>query len=140
MEYFNGANKIGESFSAPWPVSFECTKAGTHEITAVVTDNLNAASVSAAVKISVTLKNKYPDIINLFPNPNSGQFSIDLSSPLPDEENTVTITNMSGNTVYYGVIEEEENTKQFDLSHTANREIYSHYNIRKQNSHDKKIH
>ena len=80
MEYFNGTSKIGESISAPWLVSFECLKAGTHEITAVVTDNQNASSVSAAVKISVTLNSKYPDIFNLFPNPNSGQFSIDLSN------------------------------------------------------------
>lgn len=80
---------------------------------------MNAASVSAAVKISVTLKNKFPDIINLFPNPNSGHFSIELSSSIPYEENNVIITNMAGNTVYYGVLEEEENTRQFDLSHTA---------------------
>jgi uncharacterized repeat protein (TIGR02059 family) len=119
VEYFNGTSKIGESFSAPWSVYFECTKSGTHEITAVVTDNLNAASVSAAVKISVILKSQYPDFINLFPNPNAGQFSIDLSSPLPDADNTVIITNLSGNTVYYGVLEEEENTKEFDLFHTA---------------------
>lgn len=118
VEYFNGNLKIGESFSAPFEVSLECTKAGTYDIKAVVTDNLNAASVSATVKISVTLKNNYPDIINLYPNPNFGRFSIDLSSPLPDVENTVTITNLLGHTVYYGALEEEEHTMQFDLSHT----------------------
>ncbi len=119
VEYFNGTSKIGESFSSPWLVTFECLKAGTHEITAVVTDNHNAASVSAAVKISVTLKSKYPDIINLFPNPTSGQFSIDISSPLPYAENTVIITNMSGNTIYYGLLVEGENTRQLDLSNSA---------------------
>ncbi len=118
MEYFNGNSKIGESFSAPWTVSFECTKAGTHEITAVVTDNMNAASTSSAVKISVTLKSEYPDLINLYPNPNFGRFSIDIFSSLPDAENTVTITNLLGHTVYYGALEEEEHTMQFDLSHT----------------------
>jgi hypothetical protein len=118
VEYFNGNFKIGESFSAPWQVSFECTKTGTYEITAVVTDNLNAASTSAAVQIYVTLKSEYPDIINLYPNPNFGRFSIDLSSPLPDAEIIVTITNLLGHTVFYGAIEEEEHTMQFDLSQT----------------------
>jgi uncharacterized repeat protein (TIGR02059 family) len=118
VEYFNSNIKIGESFSAPWQVSFDCIKTGTYDITAVVTDNLNAASTSAAVKISVTLKSKYPDIINLYPNPNSGRFSIDISSPLPDEENTVIISTLSGQAVYYGAIEEEKYTMQFDISHT----------------------
>jgi hypothetical protein len=118
VEYFNGNTKVGESFSAPFEVSLECTKAGSFYIKAVVTDNLNAESVSAAVKISVTLKSKYLDIINLYPNPNFGRFSIEISSPLPDADNTVTITNLLGHTVYYGAIEEEERTIQFDLSHT----------------------
>ena len=108
VEYFNGNIKIGESFSAPYEVSLECSKAGVYDITAVVTDNLNAVSSSATVKISVTLKSEYPDIINLFPNPNFGQFSIDLTAPLPDGDKKVTITNLTGQTVYYGTIEEEE--------------------------------
>ena len=119
VEYFNGDTKIGESLSAPWPVSFECTKAGTYEITAVVTDNLNAVTSSSVLKIFFTYRNEYPDIINLYPNPNYGLFSIDLTCPLPDERNTVSITSLSGHTVYYGVLEEGENTRQFDLSHTA---------------------
>ena len=118
VEYFNGNIKVGESFSSPYEVSLECTKAGAYVLTAIVTDNLNAVSSSATVKISVTLKSEYPDIINLFPNPNFGQFSIDLTAPLPDEDKKVTITNLSGQTVYYGTIEEEEDTMQFDLSYT----------------------
>jgi hypothetical protein len=118
VEYFNGNLKIGESFSAPWLVSFEWTKTGTIDITAVVTDNLNAVSTSAAVKILVTLKSKYPDIINLYPNPNFGQFSIDITASLPDAENTVAIANLLGHRVYEGVIEKEEHTTRFDISFT----------------------
>jgi hypothetical protein len=119
IEYFNGDIKIGESFSAPWQVAFECTKAGTYNITAVVTDNLNAVASSSVLKIFLTNRNEYPDLINLFPNPNYGQFSINLLSPLPDEENTVTISTHTGHTVYYGVLGQEENTRQFDISHSA---------------------
>ena len=119
VEYFNGDTKIGESLSPPWPVSFECTKAGTYDITAVVTDNLSAVTSSSVLKIFFAYRNEYPDIINLFPNPNYGLFAIDLTSPLPDERNTVSITSLSGQTVYYGVLEEGESIRQFDLSHTA---------------------
>jgi hypothetical protein len=119
VEYFCGDKKIGESFSTPWEVSFECKKSGKYDIIAVVTDNLNAVSSSPAVKISVRLKSEYPDIINLFPNPNNGLFSINFTAPLPEKENTVTITNMAGHTVYYGMLESDENIRQFDLSHSA---------------------
>ena len=118
VEYFNGNIKVGESFSSPYEVSLECTNVGAYVITAIVTDNLNAVSSSSTVKISVTLKSEYPDIINLSPNPSFGQFSIDLTAPLPYGDKKVTITNLSGQTVYYGTIEEEEDKMQFDLSYT----------------------
>jgi hypothetical protein len=82
----------------------------------VVTDNLNGTSTSSSVRIFVALKSEYPDLISLYPNPNSGRFSIDITASLPEAENTVTITNLLGHTVYFGVIENEERTKQFDLS------------------------
>jgi hypothetical protein len=119
VEYFCSDIKIGESFSTPWEVSFECKKAGSYDIIAVVTDNLNAVTSSPAVKISVKLKGEYPDIINLFPNPNNGLFSINLTAPLPEKENAVTITNLTGHTVYYGMLESDQNIRQFDLSHSA---------------------
>jgi hypothetical protein len=119
VEYYCGDLKIGESFTSPWQVSFECTKTGTYDINAVATDNLNALTSSPAVKISVSFKNEYPDIINLYPNPNTGRFSINLLSPLPDEENAVIITNLSGQTVYYGALEKKEHTMQLDLSYTT---------------------
>jgi hypothetical protein len=119
VEYYCGGKKIGESFSTPWEVSFECKKAGKYDIIAVVTDNLNAVISSSAVKISVRLKSEYPDIINLFPNPNNGLFSINLTAPLPEKKSTVTITNLTGHIVYYGMLESDEIIRQFDLSHST---------------------
>ena len=119
VEYFCGDTKIAESFSAPWQVTFECTKAGTYDITAVVTDNLNAISSSDVLKIFVTSKREYPDLINLFPNPNYGLFSISLSGPLPDGERTITISSLTGHPVYYGVLEKEESIRQINLSNST---------------------
>ena len=74
VEYYNGPEKIGESFTQPWSFSFECHEAGTYEIIAKASDNLNATSASAPVKIFVILKREYPDLINIYPNPNIRSF------------------------------------------------------------------
>jgi hypothetical protein len=116
VEYFNGIIKIGESHSAPYQVQFECTTAGEFDITAVATDNLNGVTSSTVLKVSFSFKKEYPDLINLFPNPNYGRFSIDYSDPLPDAESFVTIISLTGQTVYNGMLAASENTRQFDLS------------------------
>jgi hypothetical protein len=54
--------------------------------------------------------------INLFPNPNDGNFTIGLINPLKDEKNKISVTSFSGEQVYDGIILKEEITKQFDLS------------------------
>ena len=119
VEYFNGNIKIGESYSPPFQVSFQSIMAGEYDITAVATDNQNAVTSSAVLKVFFTSKKDYPDLINLFPNPNYGRFSIDLSASIRDEENTVAITSLTGQTVYYGILGEGENSRQFDLSNFA---------------------
>ncbi len=119
VEYFNGNIKIGESDSPPFQVSFHSIIAGEFDITAVATDNHNAVTSSVVLKLYFTSKKDYPDLINLFPNPNYGRFSIDLSASIQDEENTVIITSLTGQTVYYGILAEGENSRQFDLSSFA---------------------
>lgn len=119
VEYFNGNIKIGESFSTPYQVAFKCTTAGEYNIKAVATDNLNAVSSSTVLKLFLTVQKAYPDLIKLFPNPNLGLFSIDLSDSIPDKDLTITITNLTGKAVYRDMFSEGENTRQFDLAHFA---------------------
>ena len=115
VEYFIGTIKIGESFSAPYAIPFEIKKAGSYEIIAVASDNLNAFATSSSVIFYGKLYND-PDIINLYPNPNDGKFTISLiTSPL-SEKNLVTIVDLTGRTVYEGTLRKEENISQFDLS------------------------
>jgi SepF-like predicted cell division protein (DUF552 family) len=59
------------------------------------------------------------DIINLYPNPNNGHFSIEFINPLQSEKGEIVITNLAGEQIYNGPVLKEEVLKQFDLS--ANR-------------------
>lgn len=117
VEYFSGPEKIGESSTSPWSLSFNFQEEGTYEITAAATDNLNAVTVSDPVKIFVTRETgRYPDLINLFPNPNNGRFSIEIKPDTEIEPTTVTIVNLTGKTVYSDIMTPEETSRDFDLS------------------------
>jgi len=117
VEYFSGTEKIGESISAPWSLSVNFEEEGTYEITAAATDNRNAVTVSDPVKIFVTRETgRYPDLINLFPNPNNGRFSVEINPDTEIEPTTVTIVNLAGKTVYSDIMAPEETSRDFDLS------------------------
>jgi len=117
VEYFIGQEKLSESLLPPFSVSFQCDTAGTYEITAVAYDNLNASTNSVPVTISVTLKKEYPDLINLYPNPNNGYLTVDMYD-LPESEDPaiLNIVNLSGRTIYTDVITTGETTRQIDIS------------------------
>jgi hypothetical protein len=119
VEYFQGATKIGENLTEPYSFSYQNEIPGTYQITVVATDNSNATS-SALLVFYITLNNENSDLINLYPNPNNGQFSIDLLTTLKSENNVISITDLSGNTLYSRALSAEENNSlQFDLSHLA---------------------
>jgi uncharacterized protein (DUF1800 family) len=52
VEYFVDAVKVGESATSPWNVSWT-TMAGSHDITAVATDDKGLSTTSAAVTVKV---------------------------------------------------------------------------------------
>jgi len=119
VEYFNGTEKIGESTTPPFSFSFECDSAATFEITAVASDNLFATSTSAPVTISVVFRQRYPDLINIYPNPNDGRFTVDMDA-LPDntEVATLTILDLSGRTVYSDQLSASETKRYIDVSNS----------------------
>ena len=117
VEYFQGTTKIGENLTSPYSFSLQNAIPGTYQITVVATDNLNATN-SALVVFYITLNNENSDLINLYPNPNNGQFSIDLLTTLKSENNVISITDLSGNTIISKTLSAEENNSiQFDLSY-----------------------
>lgn len=103
VEYHIGGVKAGESFTPPFPFTFECDTAGTFEVTAMAFDNLNAASTSAPVAFSIIRRNNYTDLINLWPSPNNGVFTVDIK-PGTEEENDffLSVISLTGRTVYSG--------------------------------------
>jgi hypothetical protein len=53
VEFFDGADKIGEDTEAPFTFLWTGVSVGSHEITAIATDNMNAKTTSESVIISV---------------------------------------------------------------------------------------
>jgi hypothetical protein len=75
VEFFDGATKVGEDLTVPFSFAFT-PQAGVHSLTAKATDNLGAATTSAAV--SITMSNQVPTVAMTFPT--NGQVFNSLSS------------------------------------------------------------
>ena len=56
VEFFNGSIKLGESSNPPYTFTWNNVIAGTYNLTAVATDNLNSKATSTAVQIIVASK------------------------------------------------------------------------------------
>ncbi len=119
LEFFNGDTSLIEMTSAPYIFTWKDVPAGTYTITAVATDNQDDTTISSPVEFVVGISVKYDansDIINLYPNPNDGHFSIDILSPLQSDKSEIVITDLAGKQIYSGPIKKEEMSKEFDLS------------------------
>ena len=119
MELFIGNNKIGELTSVPYSYTLKDLSEGNYSITAVATDNLNSTSSSSSLDFQVISYNTDREVLNLYPNPNNGRFSIDFkeSTELQPEYYSIVIVNLAGKTVYQNNLTHESETRQFDLSH-----------------------
>jgi uncharacterized repeat protein (TIGR02059 family) len=118
IEYFKGTTKIGESLEAPYAFSFEVSDTGSFEIIAVASDDIEVLSETSAVKVNVTSPDEInPDLIRLYPNPNRGNFTIEILTSLEDEINTLTVVNLAGETVYETILPKDETIRHFDLPH-----------------------
>jgi uncharacterized repeat protein (TIGR02059 family) len=118
VELFSGDQKLVTLTSEPFTYVWKGVSAGTYEITAVATDNSNASATSAVVKFTVDEKSKFDagsDVINLYPNPNQGHFTIDILVPLVNVKNEIVISDLTGNQVYRDIISPEETSRQIDL-------------------------
>jgi uncharacterized repeat protein (TIGR02059 family) len=120
VEFFNGAIKLIELTSAPYTYTWKDVAAGSYSITAVATDNLNATTTSSPIEFEVASNSKYDansEILNLYPNPNDGHFSIEFVNPMQNERSEIIITDLAGKQVYNGLLLKEETIKQIDISY-----------------------
>ncbi|MBK7713171.1 MAG: DUF4990 domain-containing protein [Bacteroidales bacterium] len=118
VELFNGDVMIAQLTKAPYTYIWKGVSAGQYAIKAIATDNLNLASPPSLVEFNVSEKPVYDaksEIINLYPNPNNGQFNIEFLVPLENARNEIVISDLSGNQVYREVVSSEETSKEFDL-------------------------
>jgi uncharacterized repeat protein (TIGR02059 family) len=120
VEFYNGSEKLVELTSPPYSFTWKDVEAGIYSITAIATDNLNATTTSSPVEFAVGANIKYDansEIINLYPNPNDGHFSIELFNSIQNEIGKITISDLSGKLIYQGTLLKDETIKQIDLSY-----------------------
>jgi uncharacterized repeat protein (TIGR02059 family) len=118
VELFNGSEKIAELNSAPYSYIWKRVSAGAYQIKAIATDNSNGTTTSSIVKFSVGDKITYDansEIINLYPNPNKGNFTIEFLVPQENAKNDIIISDLTGHQVYRESISAEVTTKQINL-------------------------
>jgi len=85
-------------------------------LTAIATDNQGAKNTSAALELKVVNSESVTSaLINLYPNPTNGDFSVSLDFPFPDSRNVVSIVNLSGHSVYNETWQQDEIMKHFSL-------------------------
>ena len=118
VELFNGAVKLAELTTEPYSYAWKGVSAGTYQLNAVATDNLNAISSASQVEFIVGEKTTYDagsEIINLFPNPNNGNFNIEFSDQSKYTNRKIVISDMGGKQIYNETISDEETIKQLDV-------------------------
>jgi hypothetical protein len=118
VELFNGTVKLAELSTAPYSFTWKGVSEGTYQLKAVATDNLNAPSNASLVEFTVEEGAKYDvdsDIINLYPNPNSGNFNIEFLDPAKTGKSEIIISDLGGKQIYHETISTEEITRQFNL-------------------------
>jgi hypothetical protein len=117
VEYLVRGIKVGESFMPPFSFDLRCDTAGTFEITARAFDNLNATAISEPVRISLSFRREFPDLVNVYPAPNNGLFTVELASfPEGSDEVILDIISLTGMVLYTYILTTEEPAMQIDIA------------------------
>jgi uncharacterized repeat protein (TIGR02059 family) len=119
VELFSDSTKLVELTSAPYLYSLKDIKAGTYSIQAIAYDNLNATATSGLIDFKVVVSPIYDvnsEIIKLYPNPNNGNFSVEILKPIEDEKCKIVITDLGGKQVSNTPILKEATLMHFDTS------------------------
>lgn len=120
VELYNGSKKLTEMTAAPYLFTWKSVNPGNYSVKAVAYDNLNATAISSQIEFKVGGASKYDansEIINLYPNPNNGNFSIEFMTPLEDEKCKIVITDLGGKIISDEPLLEGESLKHFDMSY-----------------------
>ena len=120
VELKSGNITLAETNTSPFIFILDNVDVGTYEVTAIATDNLGATNISSPIEFIVDpLYNIYSDNINIYPNPNDGKFTIELLTPLPSNNNSIIISNLSGKILSNKKMSEEISIVDFDLTSSS---------------------
>ncbi len=117
---YNGSIELVELTSIPYLYSLKDADTGSYSIKAVAYDNQNASAASSVIEFTVvpaTVYDANSEILNLYPNPNDGHFSIEFKDPVQSDRSNIVITDLAGKQIYNGLLSKEETIKQIDLSY-----------------------
>lgn len=114
---YNGTDKLGERFSAPFTFTLKDLPEGSYSVHAVAIDNLKSSTTSASLEFHVTSPEISKGLLNLYPNPNNGHFSVDYTAPDGLENFTISVFNPQGRTVMVEEVSQGQYLGEYDLSH-----------------------
>ena len=117
VEFKNGDVIIAEALTAPYIYVMENADTGKYIITAIATDNLGATAVSPAADFIIYDKYYYNwDPIKLYPNPNEGHFTLDLTGyRTEDRPDRVRIIEMSGKALMDDKLTDQQTYREFNI-------------------------
>jgi len=119
VEFKSGDATLAVVNTPPYNYTIQDIDTGTYIITAIATDNRFASTVSSPLVIDVTATDESPANIILSPNPNNGQFSVDVQSDLPEGDKRIKVIDLAGNIVYEDAFPDDDYYREFDLSATV---------------------
>lgn len=122
IELYDGNEFLAEINSSPYTYSWKYAEKGIHTLSAVAIDNLNESTVSSQVSIEVKAGqiktvNNNKDILNLYPNPNDGNFIVAFSSSAPEGQGVIDIVSAEGKSITREIVGNENTTMTFNLSY-----------------------
>jgi hypothetical protein len=121
IELYDGNEFLAKISSSPYTYSWKYAEKGIHTLSAVAIDNLNESTVSSQVSIEVKAGQFYPiknkTILNLYPNPNDGNFTVAFSSSAPEGLGVIDIVSAEGKSITRKIVGNENTTMTFNLSY-----------------------
>ena len=117
----SGDVTLAEMTTPPYIYTLTDVDTGRYEIIAIATDNLGASNRSSILELVVVpLFDIYSEYITLYPNPNDGHFSVELSGSISSYDvNNIIISGLAGKRVYVGTYSEHQIQAEFDISTLA---------------------
>src|SRR5690606_37391207 len=116
---YDGSKMFAEISSSPWTYHWKYAGEGIHIISAVAVDNLNESVVSSPVSIEVKSgqndSEENESGLDLYPNPNNGNFTVAFTGATPDGLGMIDIVSTAGKSIKREIIGSENTTKTFNL-------------------------